>query len=307
MNFYYWSIPFPFVLFACAVAILILLICAGVNVSSIHRRWKVAKWRWKRLDSLVRTGAIITLVFLLTVAFLSGLPTNKDTEEGVPKLEAFIKSKPNEIGDALAGVSSTLAFFWLILTVMLQGKQLSAQKRELTLTRLEFKKMSKAQEKQVEIMDVQKNIFEKEQKQREEVEAKEILESLKQRLFKQSESLQEAYLRWHLKEQEERRYLRIECWDDGIEERIGEFCASLAAAEQVLIPTETTREREFFERPNLPQEASFIENTLRKIKSVLPSLSVAERNRAQDLGLDRAVDDWSALARQKEIWSDSEA
>ncbi len=231
-----------------------------------------------------------------------------------PKWRHLYAAPPNEVGDSLAGLAGVLAFIWLIATVLLQSVELGEQRRVLALQKEEMEEQRKATQDmaesmatQAEIMNVQKKIFLLEQKQREEVEAKEILESLKQRLFTQTKSLQEAYLRWHLEEQEERRYLRIECWEDGIEERIGEFCASLAAAEQVLISTETSSEREFYERPNLPKEASFIENTLRKIKIVLPSLSVAERNRAQDLGLDRAVDDWSALARQKEIWSDSEA
>jgi hypothetical protein len=45
----------------------------------------------------------------------------------------------NELGDFLAGAFAPLAFLWLIVTVLIQAKELKEQRKELVLTRLEYK------------------------------------------------------------------------------------------------------------------------------------------------------------------------
>ncbi len=62
-------------------------------------------------------------------------------------------SSPNEIGDTLAGFAGSLAFVWLVVTVLLQSKELREQ-------RVEFEAMADAQRAQA-------CIFKKEQLQRE--------------------------------------------------------------------------------------------------------------------------------------------
>lgn len=54
----------------------------------------------------------------------------------------------NEIGDFLAGAFAPLAFFWLVVTVLVQSQELKAQRHELQLTRAEFaatREVAKAQ------------------------------------------------------------------------------------------------------------------------------------------------------------------
>ncbi len=43
--------------------------------------------------------------------------------------------KPNTFGDFAAGVSAPLAFLWLVIAVVLQGRELKLQRAELTLNR----------------------------------------------------------------------------------------------------------------------------------------------------------------------------
>jgi hypothetical protein len=39
--------------------------------------------------------------------------------------------RPNELGEMLAGSFSPLAFAWIVITVMLQGKELQEQREEV--------------------------------------------------------------------------------------------------------------------------------------------------------------------------------
>lgn len=54
----------------------------------------------------------------------------------------FMQSPPNEKGDALAGVASSLAFLWIIITVLLQSSELALQRQELAQTRHTLEKQT---------------------------------------------------------------------------------------------------------------------------------------------------------------------
>lgn len=65
----------------------------------------------------------------------------------------FWEANLNEIGDLFAGFAGTLAFVWIIVTVLLQRKELEAQRKELELTRSVVTKQARAAERQTEILD----------------------------------------------------------------------------------------------------------------------------------------------------------
>ncbi|OAN97634.1 hypothetical protein [Sulfitobacter geojensis] len=92
-------------------------------------------------------GIGTTKVFLSALAVLALLPQKVEGNWSW-RIWSFLVSPPNEIGDTLAGIAGALAFLWIIVTVMLQSKELAAQREELRLTRREFRRMAKAQEKQ---------------------------------------------------------------------------------------------------------------------------------------------------------------
>jgi len=78
---------------------------------------------------ILGVASSVTIVWLVAAAIFAfgyhGLIKNPD--------------KLNEWGDFVAGVFSPIAFVWLVVAVILQSTELREQRRELTLTRKEFK------------------------------------------------------------------------------------------------------------------------------------------------------------------------
>ena len=97
----------------------------------------------------------------------------------------------------MAGFAGTLAFIWIIVTVLLQSKELAAQREELRLTRLEMKAQSEASQDMAQAMTAQTKVFVDEQKQRDEGRAETLLdEMLKSFVFAVSESREQGVY-WH--------------------------------------------------------------------------------------------------------------
>ncbi|MFY0647236.1 hypothetical protein [Sulfitobacter geojensis] len=62
-------------------------------------------------------------------------------------------SPPNEKGDTLAGLAGSLAFLWIIITVLLQGKELSLQRDEIEKMRITQEKQTGLLVKQAAKLD----------------------------------------------------------------------------------------------------------------------------------------------------------
>jgi len=131
--------------------------------------------RFWRIGNPVLWGIGFSFVLVAAFAWMFSLEdcglTSCET-----KWHKFIASSPNEMGDALAGLAGALAFLWIIVTVMLQSQELREQRKELRLQRDEFEKMREAQELQAETLQTQAEIFRDEQRQRNELKAKELVE-----------------------------------------------------------------------------------------------------------------------------------
>jgi hypothetical protein len=96
----------------------------------------------RKLLEPIGLGIALTIGFALTVAILV-----------YPKWQEIWDLKLNELGDFLAGISSTLAFIWIIIAVLLQRDELQEQRKELrqsrealTLQAAELKRTATAQE-----------------------------------------------------------------------------------------------------------------------------------------------------------------
>lgn len=104
--------------------------------------------------SLVIFGVFLTLAFLGFCAWMGFQQISSVDHTGVKfsqsNFEAFLSSPPNEKGDTLAGIAGSLAFLWIIVTVLLQANELSLQRNELEQTR-------KALESQTEYLANQDN------------------------------------------------------------------------------------------------------------------------------------------------------
>jgi hypothetical protein len=91
-----------------------------------------------QVNNPVLWGLLVTILIgviaVLLATSTSCYPAILDGPICETKWQQFLSSTPNEIGDSLAGFSGSLAFVWIIVTVMMQ-------KRELSLQRLEIRKM----------------------------------------------------------------------------------------------------------------------------------------------------------------------
>lgn len=137
-----------------------------------------------------------TKLFLTFVGIMA-LLFQKEDGEWSWRIWSFLTSPPNEIGDTLAGIAGALAFLWIIVTVMLQSKELAAQRDELRLARKEFSRMADAQQQQVDLLVQQGSIFAEEQKQRAESRAEKVFEAkLKSIQVKITEAPKDSLIRW---------------------------------------------------------------------------------------------------------------
>jgi hypothetical protein len=91
----------------------------------------------------VRVGWLLTALVVGVFSFLAVqricilLPSG--TLECRKNIFWFLNSSPNEIGDTLAGFAGTLAFVWIIVTVAIQSKELSQQRKQIKKQTREFK------------------------------------------------------------------------------------------------------------------------------------------------------------------------
>lgn len=111
---------------------------------------------WRTLPMIIGYGlTLIFLVFWVTVALVEN-PITNDCSTGLCR---FWNSAPNEIGDTFAGLFGSLAFVWIIVTVLLQGRELAAQREELKLTRLEVQEQRKATQEVANAQDAQVDLL----------------------------------------------------------------------------------------------------------------------------------------------------
>ncbi len=97
-----------------------------------------------RLGNPIAWGILATIVVVSVFVILGFedicLSTATNNSDCSPRWIVFLNSKPNEIGDTLAGFAGSLAFVWLIVTVWLQGQELSDTRQVLKEQKEEFQK-----------------------------------------------------------------------------------------------------------------------------------------------------------------------
>lgn len=101
-----------------------------------------------RSNFIILIGVVLTAAFTWYCYDLSQQDVcfwEKNALRCMTNYDKFIESTPNEKGDTLAGLAGSLAFLWIIVTVLLQGKELSLQREEL-------EKMRTAQQEQTAFM-----------------------------------------------------------------------------------------------------------------------------------------------------------
>ncbi|NRP14042.1 hypothetical protein XMM379_000197 [Aliiroseovarius sp. xm-m-379] len=142
------------------------------------RHWKDVQANWRNTDDPMKLGLAWSKGFVALLFVLAFIPYSSGSAGWELKVWTLIKSRPNEIGDTLAGIAGALAFLWIIVTVQLQSKELRAQRQELELARNEYAKMAEAQGKQVELMAQQAETYRTEQKQNQEKQTEQLLDQV---------------------------------------------------------------------------------------------------------------------------------
>ncbi|RKQ69629.1 hypothetical protein DES40_2432 [Litorimonas taeanensis] len=96
------------------------------------------------MSSRAIIGLAILLTILLTAVTVAIGFTKYCEPNGIciSNFAAFLQSPPNEKGDTLAGLAGSLAFLWIITTVLLQSKELALQREELERTRTTLEKQT---------------------------------------------------------------------------------------------------------------------------------------------------------------------
>ena len=127
-----------------------------------------ATQRFWRANNPILWGFLFTLGLAAIVLVL----TTQIGSDDLFRYQEFSKLPSNAVGDTLAGIFAPLAFIWIVVTVFLQGQELSEQRKELSLTREELRLAREAQEKQLAVMEAQASIFEDEKLRRDQEEEK---------------------------------------------------------------------------------------------------------------------------------------
>ncbi|WP_298865230.1 hypothetical protein [uncultured Sulfitobacter sp.] len=104
---------------------------------------------WRSWPFLV--GYCLTTFFIIFWLVIASTAPSA-TEECITNFCVFWRSTPNEVGDTFAGLFGSLAFVWIIVTVLVQGLELREQ-------RLEIKASREAQEAQAQSLNLQAAIL----------------------------------------------------------------------------------------------------------------------------------------------------
>lgn len=92
------------------------------------------KW-WQNPMTWGWVGTGLMLVVFVVVMVTSSCDSTLIGETCETRWSQFANSSPNEVGDAMAGWAGSLAFLWIVVTVLMQREELQAQREELALTR----------------------------------------------------------------------------------------------------------------------------------------------------------------------------
>jgi hypothetical protein len=148
--------------------------------------------------------AVVIGIFLTCLAVgyswysFSQNPVVGDVQDYPDKFTYLKYARPNEIGDALAGLAGSLALVWIVVTVWLQATELKEQRKELSEQREATQAMANAQARQVELLKVQGEIFSQEQEERRQFATAKIVDQVLEEIWwtaKQERALGGSWLR----------------------------------------------------------------------------------------------------------------
>lgn len=137
---------------------------------------KAGKGWWTPIKVGIALTAVVVVCFTIILITVNCTLLDAGVLECRRNIFWLLDSRPNEIGDALAGFAGMLAFIWIVVTVWLQSTELAEQRQVLIAQKEEFKLMVSAQNAQVKALEAQAEIFRSEMKQRVEVENDKLID-----------------------------------------------------------------------------------------------------------------------------------
>ncbi len=262
--------------------------------------YRYSRRYWATVDSLIKFGLAATLVFIVIVVAFA-----VDDTCGFfgceTRFASVLDAPANEMGDTLAGLAGGLAFLWIIVTVMLQSKELAAQRQELRLTRRESAKMAAA-------LEAQAKIFEDEQQARKEERTRKVLYKLVEQSADMIERLPFRDLYWEAKltnpvvdDQRAAAILRVSRETSDPVELVKSFNLSCVDACKDIFSSfdldtiETSAEYD--------EKYSDILSVYRQIEELKPDLSQAECIQLEILHFDAAMMAFSDLLSEDSLWN----
>lgn len=220
---------------------------------------------WKEPAFVV--GIVLTVLVLGGFAYTLFLWPMNDTY--ATKWAYLRNAQPNEIGDTLAGVAGTLAFVWIVVTVWLQATDLREQRQE-------FRRMSIAQEAQAAVLEKQREIFQDEQRQRDELQALALFEEVCREVLEIADEL--AGLSWFHAEDKQSvssitltvRRGRNAPWH----EKLKAVCSAYYAVDKL---EWRCREGQLIPDVSRPPEIQELRRTIETLECLIPRLPEAQR------------------------------
>nr|WP_319948579.1 hypothetical protein [uncultured Shimia sp.] len=243
----------------------------------------------------VNIGWLATLI-IFGIAIWAGFSEYCVESGCTNKFAVLSDSRPNEIGDTLAGFAGALAFVWIIVTVALQSKELAAQREELQLTRKEMEEQRKATQGMARSLAAQASVFEDEQRRRTEIRSSECLEEAANHLHRCLPYAELSTLRWYFTEATQQT--------SGV--RFFESCPHCADPDETMallaelfgVALRKIRRADFDKLqfgPKRPKELLQMEKYLGLIVGCLEDLPSVKRARLEELNMRDAHRDMSYL------------
>lgn len=285
---------------------------------------KLIKWLriyprycWTRYDRLVRNGAVFTLIFFLIVLALSFSPACENPASSekacVTKWGYFLRAAPNEVGDTLAGMAGALAFLWIIVTVMLQSKELAAQRQELQLTRKEFEQQREATQDMANAVSLQTNLLIEESRHRAGQSAKLEFDGLLELIIKNFSIASKRIDWWTIKGLSTRHsiatgkttteettapiYSALSFSRPTLGENIQQFVEELNSLHRILV----LHEREVIGRSKSKSEFEKLSSGLQSAMSLVPQMNPVDRLWVKERGIEDASEKLREVIRS-DVW-----
>ncbi len=258
----------------------------------------------------VRNNWPLAFATILTFAFLTWtswvfLRADCGLVNCESRLDQFLSSTNNEMGDTLAGFVGSLTLIWVVASVLQQSMELRAQRRE-------FSEMARAQSAQVKALEAQAAIFEDEKRRRDQSEAKSLYEQYLIDIGRIIQILAGSDLEWYFPDQKDTNSKKVGSlhyifgsrgYNVQTEENVNGFHRTLRDGYFRLKKELETNKK--CNRPVRPKVMSLLIRKLEQVCEMEPRLAEPEIEKLRRMTAKELVALLKAVESDTEIWAES--